>query len=553
MKENKQYHERPTFELGLVMAGAISAGAYTSGVLDFLFEALQALEDEKEKPDSKLCPPYDVKIKVMSGASAGGMCAAIATGALVSGVRFGCTSGQQRPNPLFNSWVNKIDMSELLQVNDLQEPNSPVKSILDSTVLKTIANDVLDIRQFTPVPKYVSNELHLILTLTNTRGVPYDVSFDSLASGAGYEMLNHADHFYFIVNPLDKDKKSAYPIPLSLVPPQDANWDKLKLAALATGAFPIGLAARLVTRPAGDYLTWINFKRKVYLNEIDHLDIPVISPSWKLSEAAQYDFLSIDGGVMNNEPLELCRRILAGKSGHNPRDAKDVIRSLIMIDPFPSVSWENNYNVQESKVDIIDIALQMFSSLLEQARFKPDELRLAYDEKVFSRFLISPTQQLASASLGSFGGFLSKNFREHDFYLGRLNCQKFLKDHFALPIAAAKENPIFKHWSQENWKVWENENPEKKFIPIIPLYGSAKNSLLNCKKLEWPSITPQAIRTLKAQIQKRLAVVVEHLIDTRLPKDFQWLAKLFWYIGKNTVLRKVMLAIQINLIKAGLM
>ena len=28
------------FELGLVMAGAISAGAYTAGVMDFLFEAL---------------------------------------------------------------------------------------------------------------------------------------------------------------------------------------------------------------------------------------------------------------------------------------------------------------------------------------------------------------------------------------------------------------------------------------------------------------------------------------------------------------------------------
>ena len=33
---------RNTFELGLVMAGAASAGAYTAGVIDFLFEALQA-------------------------------------------------------------------------------------------------------------------------------------------------------------------------------------------------------------------------------------------------------------------------------------------------------------------------------------------------------------------------------------------------------------------------------------------------------------------------------------------------------------------------------
>ena len=37
------------FELGLVMAGAISAGAYTAGVLDFLFEALDAYNEEKRE------------------------------------------------------------------------------------------------------------------------------------------------------------------------------------------------------------------------------------------------------------------------------------------------------------------------------------------------------------------------------------------------------------------------------------------------------------------------------------------------------------------------
>jgi hypothetical protein len=42
--------EDRTFELAVVMAGAISAGAYTAGVMDFLFEALDAYEDAKRKP-----------------------------------------------------------------------------------------------------------------------------------------------------------------------------------------------------------------------------------------------------------------------------------------------------------------------------------------------------------------------------------------------------------------------------------------------------------------------------------------------------------------------
>ena len=36
-----------SFEIGLAMAGAISAGAYSGGVLDFLIEALDAWEKEK--------------------------------------------------------------------------------------------------------------------------------------------------------------------------------------------------------------------------------------------------------------------------------------------------------------------------------------------------------------------------------------------------------------------------------------------------------------------------------------------------------------------------
>ena len=37
----------PPFELGFVLAGAVSAGAYTSGVMDFMIEALQAWEDAR--------------------------------------------------------------------------------------------------------------------------------------------------------------------------------------------------------------------------------------------------------------------------------------------------------------------------------------------------------------------------------------------------------------------------------------------------------------------------------------------------------------------------
>lgn len=50
-----------TFELGLVMAGAVSGGAYAAGVVDFLFEALTAWEAAKQAdPD---VPDHRVEIR----------------------------------------------------------------------------------------------------------------------------------------------------------------------------------------------------------------------------------------------------------------------------------------------------------------------------------------------------------------------------------------------------------------------------------------------------------------------------------------------------------
>lgn len=42
-----------TFEIAIMMAGAVSAGAYTAGVMDFLVEALDAWNTAKAYDDAK--------------------------------------------------------------------------------------------------------------------------------------------------------------------------------------------------------------------------------------------------------------------------------------------------------------------------------------------------------------------------------------------------------------------------------------------------------------------------------------------------------------------
>mgnify|MGYP000882124132 FL=1 len=74
----------PTFEIALVLAGAVSAGAYTAGVLDYLLETLDLWEAEKARLtaagvplDQWTVPPHAVRLRVVSGASAGSICAAL--------------------------------------------------------------------------------------------------------------------------------------------------------------------------------------------------------------------------------------------------------------------------------------------------------------------------------------------------------------------------------------------------------------------------------------------------------------------------------------------
>jgi hypothetical protein len=140
MDKGRRGHE---FQMGLTMSGAISAGAYTAGVLDFLIEALDAWEDARNGPDADTVPSHRVGIKVMSGASAGAITAAIGAIALVDAepdgkrkapgayVKEGFTYRYYMPK-LYETWVVKPTFvaetngtTDFLTFSDLDAPIRP--------------------------------------------------------------------------------------------------------------------------------------------------------------------------------------------------------------------------------------------------------------------------------------------------------------------------------------------------------------------------------------------------------------------------------------------
>lgn len=477
-----------TFKLGINMAGAVSAGAYTAGVLDFLTEALDEWYAAKEA--GAAVPRHDVCIEVFSGASAGGMCAAIAACLMQEDFEhITDVTKTGTTNKLYEGWVNNIDISKMLGTDDLKMSGG-VSSLLDSTIISQIADYALqpggERRR-----KYVSEYLTLFLTLTNLRGIPYGVYQDPNSSaGPDEHVTYHADRLRFemVDAGCPATAPDAQPIARNGVPLSDAGWATLRSAAMATGAFPIFLASRILNRPVRDYTT-----RPPWLPLCSCApDADPVHPDWPLLATDHLQTVNVDGGMINNSPFALNHDYLATldplppQQCENPRNPEDADRAVLTVAPFPAVStYDPNFNGPKES-GLLSVVGSLFSALISQVRFYGESLSGATGAGLYTRFFIAPSgpivnpqSSLQCSSLGAFGGFLERSFRAHDFQLGRRNCQAFLQNHFVLPSTNAAIAPGLEGLTDaQKTDMFKNFGPAsapdgRDWIQIIPLCGSA--------------------------------------------------------------------------------
>lgn len=520
-----------TFEIGLTMAGAVSGGAYTAGVLDYLVEALDAWQAQKDAEKDipsvqRTVPTHNAVICAASGASAGSMCTAI-LGMALNGkfphVHWDGISDQNAVdgtgNPFFESWVKKIRIEDLLATDDKEK--SPLPSILNSQPVDRILQEVLNFVG-TPVTRpWVANPFVTRFGVTNLRGVSYDVSMKG-NTNAGHQMRVHADHLDFKVpTPTGQPWSSKLPeldeaTGLAAQPsPTDAGWQKFGMAALASGAFPFALKPRRLDRDAADYTErqWVDVTGGPKATSFITPNLP----------PGRYGFYCMDGGLTDNEPFELARQVLTGGPwDNNPRAGKEATRAVVMIDPFVE---DANVPADEAgrseiggPVKLQDLLMPMLDAWKMQCRFKPAELELAHRDDVYSRFLIAPsrgdttpsTHPLAAGGLGAFLGFCHESFRIHDYLVGRRNCQQFLQQHFTLP----HDNPVIKtgyfdtndalHPGLEKLRA---ENGEWPIIPVVGSMAARKEALPS-----WPAgrFKPETLREL---LKARITMVLDALTN----------------------------------------
>ncbi len=489
------------FKVGINMAGAVSAGAYTAGVLDFLMEALEEWQKAKDRMGAYLTNPagaepppavplHDLTIEIFTGASAGGMCAAIASVMVQQDFVHIRTGAETNTNNVFyESWVNIIDIRELLKTQDLAD-GAPVASLLDSTIIDTIAAKALVPGPPKPRP-YISNQLTLMVTVSNLRGTPYRLYVDP-CPGTEEFIEYFGDKLRFEATQGDAPPSTPQAKPLPAGAPGTGAWLLLQDAAKATGAFPLFLAPRILNRQTCDYDSppWESLAAPP--------DAVPVRPAFPTPAPDTWTTLNVDGGVTDNDPFDLAHDFLASQNPkaqqdsngvHNPPGALDANCAVITVAPFPAGDkFDPQFNAAAA-ADIWTILGRLFNALIAQSRFLGESLAALTSGASLSRFVIAPSDPAQSGGaalqcgkLGAFGGFCERGFRAHDFLLGRRNCQKFLMTHFCLPVA----NPVIAAGMEKAGPLAPQVNsflvdppndsvqPQAKvWMPIVPLVGSA--------------------------------------------------------------------------------
>jgi hypothetical protein len=500
--------QKNIFHLGLCMAGSISAGAYTAGVIDYLLEALENWE--RAKASDETFPDHDVVIDLLCGSSGGGITAAMTQFALKDSLTHlklaadGTTYSKPENNILWDSWVelSRGDVfDQLLATGDIK--NYDVSSLLNTSFIDKIADNferyVVKLSQQSNdlQPEYFGEAMELFLTLFNVTGINYEL-FSKAATGssAGNQCISdHRDiaHFRWSENAEEDGRMHITLKSLSHLP-------TVIEAAKATGAFPIGLKARTVTRKAK--FIWDN----PFFNRDKEFGVSSISlgkdrNDEKITKPDQlYTSLNADGGTANNEPIEVAKRImLTMRLNHykdiflskpfgemnltEKKEANSLLKnsSIILVDPFPSSDNSIIRPVERSEY-LIKYSKSLIGAMRSQLLFDAKEALDAYKKGNYGLHIISPSKEnfewdkaIACGSLGGFGGFLDREFRVHDFFLGRHNCQSFLRKYFVVDpndtenrdcIDAVIKGYENRPAAKKRFTIVDESN--KEWLPVIP-------------------------------------------------------------------------------------
>ncbi len=312
--------------LAITIAGAVSLGSYEAGVLYEVLDAIHQHNCVPGTPDEER-----IEIDVLTGASAGAMTAAIvAQKMLYAADEF----RDPYDNPLYNVWVKQINLVGLLNTTNGGSPESesPLRSIFSSNMVERIAAGSLTARYSSEeVPPRVTHmaaakSISLGMTLTNLNGVDY--GYDMQPNGK-YIYTQHEDQLTRVVSVGGTDHREI--------------WEEIRDASVASGAYPLAFRAKELERKRADYTKG---------NLEPWTDDPM-------------RFTYTDGGVLQNEPLGMAKKLVNAIDGHWNNES----RFYLFVSPHGKSSRADSH-FREVDADYFHMMKRLSKVLLGQSEFQ---------------------------------------------------------------------------------------------------------------------------------------------------------------------------------------
>lgn len=410
-----------TRKLAIAISGAVSLGSYEAGVM---YEVLEAIAKHNEKPATE--DSDRIEIDVITGASAGAMTAGVLAQKLL------CDSDKvslREPynNPLYNSWVEDVDIGELLTRHS---PNNYSSSLLSSDVVDDIANEyILKKPTVKPHPS-AAKEVYVGIAMSNLNGWDYTVEPRNKDGDGEFTYTRYKDRFVCRLNSsnvnvglteisLSHSSNSTEQDTWDDMRP--ASWDILRECCLSSGAFPFAFAPRIIRREPGKG----EFKGRV---------------------DAKYTYT--DGGVFENEPLGLAKKLaewIDSKDNSNRENRNEPNRFYLYIAPGNKKTTANNDvgRSPSAPADLWNTLQALVAAIFHQSRFQ-DWIIKDLDNTTPIFQITATDDELIGEVFSAFAGFLDIRFRFHDYNIGRESARAALI-RFSKP-AKVKPNPNLVHW-----------------------------------------------------------------------------------------------------------
>ena len=338
-----------TKRLAITISGAVSLGSYEAGVL---YEIITAIgEHNTDPPRSK--PDEHIEIDVLTGASAGGMTAVIATQNLLY-ARDSLKAADN--NPFYNPWVADISLDGLLRLDsktdptypDIPAPEDSTHSIFSSNLIEKLAHKYITRRYQSGAPTSraphpaAAKQIRLGLALSNLNGVPYSypLRVTQPGGGASFAYARFQDEMKGLFAADGSDGKDVAKA-----------WEPWREAAVSCGAFPFAFRVKQLHRFETEYTR-------------HHRD------PWSESER---DFVYTDGGIFQNEPLGLAKNLVDLVDRPPKGSAADYqnadTRFYLYVAPGAKTSDAND-SFTAAEAQFLPTALTIVGAVLHQAKFQ---------------------------------------------------------------------------------------------------------------------------------------------------------------------------------------